>query len=54
MTAAQAGIVLDRISKWYGEVMALNEVNAEFGPGVTGLLGPNGASTGRPPSTDPA
>jgi ABC-2 type transport system ATP-binding protein len=43
MTAAQAGIVLERISKWYGEVMALNEVNAEFGPGVTGLLGPNGA-----------
>ena len=43
MTTAQAGIVLDRISKWYGEVMALNEVSAEFGPGVTGLLGPNGA-----------
>ncbi|MDJ0523318.1 MAG: ABC transporter ATP-binding protein [Planctomycetota bacterium] len=43
MSAAQAGIVLDRISKWYGEVMALNEVSAEFGPGVTGLLGPNGA-----------
>jgi ABC-2 type transport system ATP-binding protein len=40
---ANAGIVLDRVSKWYGEVMALNEVSAEFGPGVTGLLGPNGA-----------
>ncbi len=38
-----AGIQLDRVSKWYGEVMALNEVSAEFGPGVTGLLGPNGA-----------
>ncbi len=42
-SASQVGIVLDRVSKWYGEVMALNEVSAEFGPGVTGLLGPNGA-----------
>jgi ABC-2 type transport system ATP-binding protein len=35
--------VLDRASKWYGEVMGVNEVTAELGPGVTGVLGPNGA-----------
>jgi ABC-2 type transport system ATP-binding protein len=36
-------IELVRLSKWYGEVLGLNEVTAEIGPGVTGLLGPNGA-----------
>jgi ABC-2 type transport system ATP-binding protein len=36
-------IALESVSKWYGEVMGLNEVTAEIGPGVTGLLGPNGA-----------
>ncbi len=36
-------VVLERASKWYGDVLGLNEVSAELGPGVTGLLGPNGA-----------
>jgi ABC-2 type transport system ATP-binding protein len=36
-------IEVERLSKWYGEVLGLNEVTAEIGPGVTGLLGPNGA-----------
>lgn len=31
------------LSKWFGEVVALNNVDLEIGPGVTGLLGPNGA-----------
>jgi ABC-2 type transport system ATP-binding protein len=31
------------LSKWFGEVVALNNVDVEIGPGVTGLLGPNGA-----------
>lgn len=31
------------LSKWFGEVVALNNVDIEIGPGVTGLLGPNGA-----------
>lgn len=31
------------LSKWFGEVVALNNVDIEVGPGVTGLLGPNGA-----------
>lgn len=31
------------LSKWYGLVMGLNNVNLEIFQGVTGLLGPNGA-----------
>lgn len=30
-------------SMWYGEVIALNEVSFKFTPGVTGLVGSNGA-----------
>lgn len=36
-------IKVDNVSKWYGEVSALNEVSLEIGPGILGLLGPNGA-----------
>ena len=32
-----------KLSRWYGEVIALTDVSLEIGPGVTGLLGPNGA-----------
>ena len=32
-----------RVSKWYGQVIGLNDISVEVGPGVTGLLGPNGA-----------
>jgi ABC-2 type transport system ATP-binding protein len=41
--AGGATIVLDCVSKWYGNVVAVNEVSLEVRPGVTGLLGPNGA-----------
>ncbi|MQY07574.1 ABC transporter ATP-binding protein [Actinomadura macrotermitis] len=34
---------LDRVSRWYGNVVAVNGVSMTIGPGVTGLLGPNGA-----------
>jgi ABC-2 type transport system ATP-binding protein len=37
------GIVLDRVSRWFGNVVAVNDVSFSIGPGVTGLLGPNGA-----------
>jgi ABC-2 type transport system ATP-binding protein len=45
MTAepATAAIVVDRVSRWYGNVVAINDVSFSVGPGVTGLLGPNGA-----------
>ncbi len=36
-------VVLDAVSRWYGDVVAVNDVSMTIGPGVTGLLGPNGA-----------
>ena len=36
-------VVADRVSKWYGQVIGLNDVSVEVEPGVTGILGPNGA-----------
>ncbi len=36
-------IVLDSVSRWFGNVVAVNDVSLTIGPGVTGLLGPNGA-----------
>ena len=31
------------LSKWYGQVIGLNDVTVTVPPGITGLLGPNGA-----------
>jgi ABC-2 type transport system ATP-binding protein len=36
-------IALSAVSRWYGNVVAVNNVTMTLGPGVTGLLGPNGA-----------
>ena len=36
-------IELDHVSRWYGNVVAVNDISFALGPGVTGLLGPNGA-----------
>lgn len=36
-------IELDHVSRWYGNVVAVNDITFALGPGVTGLLGPNGA-----------
>ena len=33
----------DHVSKWYGQVIGLNDVSVVVPSGVTGLLGPNGA-----------
>jgi ABC-2 type transport system ATP-binding protein len=38
-----AAISLRAVSRWYGNVVAVNDVSFDLGPGVTGLLGPNGA-----------
>ena len=35
--------MLAAVSRWYGNVVAVNDVSFEVGPGITGLLGPNGA-----------
>jgi ABC-2 type transport system ATP-binding protein len=36
-------LVLDRVSRWFGNVVAVNDISMTIGPGITGLLGPNGA-----------
>ena len=35
--------MVDGVSKWFGDVVAVNDVSLEVFPGITGLLGPNGA-----------
>ena len=39
----QPSISLTGVTKWFGDVVALNDVTVDIGPGVTALLGPNGA-----------
>jgi ABC-2 type transport system ATP-binding protein len=34
---------LVNVSRWYGNVVAVNDITMTLNPGVTGLLGPNGA-----------
>jgi ABC-2 type transport system ATP-binding protein len=36
-------IVLDNVSKFYGEVLGVNKVTLTIPPGVTSLVGPNGS-----------
>lgn len=36
-------IILDDVSKFYGEVLGVNRVNLVLTPGVTSLVGPNGS-----------
>ena len=43
MTTVVPAIQLDHVSRWYGNVVAVNDVSFALGSGVTGLLGPNGA-----------
>jgi ABC-2 type transport system ATP-binding protein len=46
MTAAArpaGSLELRNASRWYGNVVAVNDVSTTLGPGITGVLGPNGA-----------
>jgi ABC-2 type transport system ATP-binding protein len=45
MTAetSTAAVEVVAASKWYGNVVAVNDISFELRPGITGLLGPNGA-----------
>jgi ABC-2 type transport system ATP-binding protein len=47
MSAAPANgsamITLNNVSRWYGQVIGLNDVTCQIGPGLTALLGQNGA-----------
>jgi ABC-2 type transport system ATP-binding protein len=36
-------VELENVSRWYGNVVAVNDVSMTLDAGVTGLLGPNGA-----------
>ena len=36
-------VELQNVSRWYGNVVAVNDISMTLEPGVTGLLGPNGA-----------
>jgi ABC-2 type transport system ATP-binding protein len=38
-----AVVSAEQVSKWYGQVIGLNDVTVNVPPGITGLLGPNGA-----------
>ena len=42
-TKATPAVVIDKCSKWYGQVIGINEVSLAIDGGVTGILGPNGA-----------
>src|SRR5215471_18484323 len=36
-------LLFDRVSKWYGPVLGVNQVTLELRSGITGLVGANGA-----------
>ena len=36
-------LVLEHVSRWFRNVVAVNDMSMTIGPGITGLLGPNGA-----------
>ena len=45
MSTASAAPVIraDRLSRWFGNIVAVNDITLDVRPGITGLLGPNGA-----------
>lgn len=43
LVPASTTVDLVHVSRWYGNVVAVNDVTMSLGAGVTGLLGPNGA-----------
>ena len=43
MNAQFPVIEIANASKWYGDVVAVNDLSLQVFPGITGLLGPNGA-----------
>ncbi|MEU4425266.1 ABC transporter ATP-binding protein [Actinoplanes sp. NPDC024001] len=43
-TGTATGVIdLQNVTRWYGNVVAVNDITMSLGSGVTGLLGPNGA-----------
>ncbi len=43
LNTSKTSIEVTEVSKWYGNVVAVNDVSLGVYPGITGLLGPNGA-----------
>lgn len=44
MSQQQGSLIeINKVAKWFGEVVALSGVTVSIGPGLTALLGPNGA-----------
>ena len=43
MNTTNPVIEIASVSKWYGDVVAVNDISLQVFPGITGLLGPNGA-----------
>ncbi len=39
----ESTIHLEHVSKWYGQVIGVNDISCQVGTGITALLGPNGA-----------
>ena len=42
-SSSKGAVELRHVSRWYGNVVAVNDVTFSLGSGITGLLGPNGA-----------
>ena len=42
-TTGPAVITAEGLSRWYKQVIGINDVTLSIAPGITGLLGPNGA-----------
>jgi ABC-2 type transport system ATP-binding protein len=43
MSVSDDRIILDNVSRFYGEVLGVNRVTLSLKPGITSLVGPNGA-----------
>ena len=43
MASEAARVEVRNVSRWYGDVVAVNDISFGLEPGITGLLGPNGA-----------
>lgn len=45
MTTVEAppAVEFDHVSRWYGNIVAVNDISFSLNAGITGLLGPNGA-----------
>jgi ABC-2 type transport system ATP-binding protein len=41
--ATSPTLSVQNVSRWYGNVVAVNDISFSLEPGITGLLGPNGA-----------